>query len=381
MRSDWREISRYCQEAVLAGFLTVFTISCGLSSSKTQVTVSINNVEPRRDVNGEIIDAHDGCLQFFDGQFYLYGTAYGKTDGFTNNDFRVYSSPDIQHWTFEGTLLKKRPNAIYFRPYVICNPKTHEYVLWYNWYSNAVQWIGHEGVAISKTPVGPFTIVNPDVHLAHPSPGDSSLFEDDDGTGYLIYTSINEGYTVRVERLAPDYLNSTGESSMALAAGAEAPILFRRNKLYYALCGPRCAFCPQGSDVDVFMAPSPMGPFVEVSNINRDPEADAPTVYAPRTGSVSGPSGNFIIQVTNRSESHLNAPFVRAQETWVAKFPVTKGGDIFIWMADRWQSTPDGIKGHDFQFWSAPLKFDPVAGTIMPIERVTRWDITWLMSR
>jgi len=374
-------LGKYCQGVGLAFFLAVFMISCGQSSSQRQVSVSINNIEPRRDVNGEIIDAHDGCLQYFDGRFYLYGTAYGKTDGYTNNDYRVYSSPDLGHWTFEGTLLKKRPDAIYFRPYVVFNQKDRKYVLWFNWYSHAVQWVGHEGVATSKTPVGPFTIVNPDVHLAHPSPGDSSPFVDDDGTGYLIYTSISEGYTVRVERLTPDYLDSTGESSQGLAAGGEAPILFRRNKLYYALCGPRCEACPQGSDVLVFMAPSPMGPFVEGPNINRDPKADALIVHAtPQTMGVSGPDGKFVVQATNRSESHLNAPFVPAQETWIAKISASEGEAMFIWMADRWQSTPDGIKGHDFQFWSAPLKFDPLNDTILPIQKVTRWDVTWAMG-
>jgi len=332
-------------------------------------------------VKGEIIDAHDGCLQFFDGRFYLYGTAYGKTDGYTNNDFRVYSSPDIQHWTFAGTLLPNRPEAIYFRPSVVFNPKTRQYVLWYNWYSNAVQWVGHQGVAVSKTPVGPFAIVNPDVPLAHAGPGDGSLFVDDDGTGYLIYTSISEGYTVRVERLTPDYLKSAGESSAALAAGAEAPILFRRNKLYYALCGPRCTFCPQGSDVLVFMASSPLGPFVEAPNINRHPKADALTVHAaPQTMNVSGPAGTFVVQATNRSESHVNAPFIPAQETWVAKIHASAGQDIFIWLADRWQSTPDGLKGHDFQFWSSPLRFDPRNEAILPIEYVSGWDITWVWN-
>jgi hypothetical protein len=45
-------------------------------------------------------------------------------------------------------------------------------------------------------------------------------------------------------------------------------------------------------------------------------------------------------------------------------------------MADRWQSTPDGIKGHDFQFWSAPLKFGS-DGSIEPLKNITRWDIVW----
>ena len=66
-------------------------------------TVTISNVEPRRDVTGAIVDAHDGNLLFADGRYYLYGTAYGKTAGYSiNNRFRVYSSPDLEHWTFEG---------------------------------------------------------------------------------------------------------------------------------------------------------------------------------------------------------------------------------------------------------------------------------------
>ena len=80
-------------------FVSVFSIAALITScdrkqpDEKSRTVTINNVEPRRDVAGEIIDAHDGCLQFFNGRYYLYGTAYGKTDGITNNDFRVYSSP------------------------------------------------------------------------------------------------------------------------------------------------------------------------------------------------------------------------------------------------------------------------------------------------
>lgn len=53
-------------------------------------TVTIRNDVPRRDVQGHIIDAHDGCLHFFNGRYYLYGTAYGRTAGYTiNNRFRV----------------------------------------------------------------------------------------------------------------------------------------------------------------------------------------------------------------------------------------------------------------------------------------------------
>jgi hypothetical protein len=41
-------------------------------------------------------------------------------------------------------------------------------------------------------------------------------------------------------------------------------------------------------------------------------------------------------------------------------------------MGDRWGSRPDGVKGHDFQFWSAPLRFG-ADDNILPIENVPTW--------
>ena len=345
------------------------------SSPKTFRTGTINNVEPRRDVAGEIIDAHDGCLQLFNGSFYLYGTAYGKTDGLTNNDFRVYSSPDLEHWTLEGRLLGKRTSGIYFRPNVVFNPNTRKYVLWYNWYSNSVTWIGHDGVATSDTPIGPFKIANANVQLAHSSPGDGSLFVDEDGAGYIIYTAMGEGYTIQVERLTPDYLGSTGETSSPLAAAGEAPVLFRRNNLYYALLGPRCAFCPEGSEVQVFIATSPLGPFSTTpqSNINRRPQPAVPAIQDTNEIKIPTTEGIFTLHPKENMMVNMNnVPVIPAQQTWVAKIP-TSEGPIFIWMGDRWQSCPDRVKGHDFQFWSPPLEFTP-AGELLPVKDVPIWN-------
>ena len=32
------------------------------------------------------------------------------------------------------------------------------------------------------------------------------------------------------------------------------------------------------------------------------------------------------------------------------------GATEFVWTGDRWQQAPDGVKGHEGQFW-APLRF------------------------
>jgi hypothetical protein len=100
--------------------------------------------------------------------------------------------------------------------------------------------------------------------------------------------------------------------------------------------------CPGGSPVQVSSATSPLGPFLILPDINGSPEKGVPNIPA--------------------------------QETWVARIP-TPGGPLFVWMADRWGSSPDGMNGHDFQFW-APLKFGP-EGEILPIKVVKQWHISW----
>src|ERR1019366_330575 len=126
-----RSIALYLASCfVLAG-----SPSCAPAKAPRFRAVAINNSQPRRDVNGNIIDAHDGCLQFFEGRYYLYGTAYGKSAGYgINNRFRVYSSPDLVRWRFDGELLKSPPDGIVYCPSVVYNSRTHKYVLWYNWY-------------------------------------------------------------------------------------------------------------------------------------------------------------------------------------------------------------------------------------------------------
>jgi hypothetical protein len=45
-----------------------------------------------------------------------------------------------------------------------------------------------------------------------------------------------------------------------------------------------------------------------------------------------------------------------------------------MWMGDRWGSTPDGIKGHDFQVW-LPLEFGD-EGVVRPLAGLSVWQVT-----
>jgi hypothetical protein len=367
---------------ILACLLVVFAFYYIRQAAKT-VTATISNTEPRRDVTGQIIDAHRGCLQLFNGIFYLYGTAFGTNqDGAAEGlTFVVYSSPDLQKWTYAGKLLKDPPDGFYSRAFIVFNPTTRKYVAWYSWFPKL--WNGQAGIAVSDTPTGPFVVVRPKAHLIGKRPGDGSLFVDDDGTGYYIYTDMQEGYALRVEQLTPDFLDTDGKSSNIMAEGSEAPVLFRRKNIYYALCGPLCPDCPEGSEVQVFTSDSPLGPFSTKLSLNinhRDvndaaDSSAASDTFTNRPGnafpteSTSGSNGSMVL--INRATSNPNIP---VQETWVLKLPAGDDSD-YVWIADRWGSAPDGVKAHDLQYWS-PLQFSD-DGQILPLKKVRKWNISF----
>ena len=76
-------------------FIITVALTCMAPGLLRAATATISNAEPRRDIHGNILDAHDGCLEYFEGQFYLYGTRYGKTNGFgKTNRYVCFSSPD-----------------------------------------------------------------------------------------------------------------------------------------------------------------------------------------------------------------------------------------------------------------------------------------------
>jgi hypothetical protein len=306
-------------------------------------TITISNINPRKDAQGNIIDAHDGRLIKFGKQYYIYGTVYGKTTGMTSNYFRSYSSPDLVQWTKNDTLLKGQTPVLEFRPHVVYNRSTKKYVLFFNWYLPGT-FNGEVGVATSDRPEGPFAIKTDSLHLSNGSPGDYNILLDYDDNAYIVYTSIAAGHLQFVQKLTGDYLTIASQTTYQVTTTGctEAAAFFKRDGIYYIALGECCCFCSQGAGAQVYTAKSPMGPYTLVSDINRN-------------------AGNSII--------------IPAQQTFITEIPVS-GGMAFLWMGDRWFSAPNGdgaahscgdaysgTKGWDFQYWSPPLSFD-TNGTI-----------------
>ena len=292
---------------------------------------TIQNHTPRLDTNGEVIDCHDGCLRFFEGAYFLYGTSYADTDGFTRaNRYVAYRSTDLERWEPLGDLLDAPLHGVGYRPYVVQRPSDGRYVLWFNWYP--VLWEGRFGVATSATPGGPFTVEVPAAGVSQPEPGDHNVVVGDDGTGWLIYTSIpdttGEGdHGMLVEKLRPDLLGGTGEVSDFLDFRVEAPSLFQRGGVWWALFGNTCCFCPEGAGAKLYRADHPLGPWTFVEDINRDG------------------AGAIVVPGQQTDVTRLPRPGAAPGEN-----------DLWLFMADRWGSRPDGVKGHDPQHWE-PMTF------------------------
>ena len=347
---------------MLLSFLTLGLLLClGCPASVTETVyrgdaaarVLISNSQPRTTLDGETLPAHDGGVYHYgagdEAGWYFYGMSYGlcKEDpeggcadhsanacGFRDDhNVSIYRSPDLsQHsWSYVGSALpKERPKAIYYRPKVLHNVRTKQYVLWVNW-RECLSCSLYYLTATSASPTGPFVLANANVTTRYRDGGDFTVFADDDGAGYLLYQSRASGHIASVERLSDDYTDSLGavdpakhSSGLFGPKGIEAPVLFKRKGFYYASVGKDCCFCAAGSGVTFFTAAKPLGPWSQRGQIGRYPNGSS---------------------------------VPRAQQNFVIPVPGSEGETTYLWTGDRWQSAPDGLKDHDLQSW-LPLEFE-----------------------
>ena len=235
----------------------------------------------------------------------------------------LFTSPDLENWTFVRDIYptENRQEGIYFRPKVIYNESTQEYVLWINYLAPASSPLVSYPkamlvVATSKSPSGPFETRTEKVDLTVTGAGDFTLLVDPkDNAGYLFYDAWGNNHKVVVEKLTDDYLNSTAQNAVTISPSKnEAPMVLERNGWYYLMFGPTCCFCREGSGAQVYTAPSPMGPWTD-SGIDIN----------PKTGFMK--IGDRTIKAQNNYIAHLNGEY--------------------IYTADLWTSAPDHLKSHD----------------------------------
>lgn len=253
------------------------------------------------------------------------------------------------------------------------NKRSRLYVLWIN-AQNCASACPPGSVACyltwtSSSPTGPFEAQGP-VHTrftAEGGVGDFSLFLDDDEhqTGWVIHKRTGRapppnGHRMLIEKLSPDYLRSTNETLGVFGDPfVEAPVLFKRKGVYYALFGKCCCFCAGGSGVGVYTAATAAGPYTKHQNIG------CPTEPQGTCGCSSTPD-------PDRSCAAMKS-VTMAQQNFVIQIPPTHPGEEtqFLWTGDMWQSACrihglNCVKGWDLQYWS-PLSWNDTTHPPLPV--------------
>ncbi len=241
------------------------------------------------DTDGNFINAHGAGVLYIDSVYYLFGEikrgATWLVPGQNWEDYRVpaggvscYSSTDFQHWVYRGVALSPKTDGsdldtgmVIERPKVIYNAATRKFVMWMHIDSNNYAY-ARAGVAISDKPEGPYRYlgsVRPNGQMSR----DMTLFRDDDGKAYLVYSSENN-QTMQVCRLSEDYLHPTTDfRRILIGRNREAPALFKNAGRYYLLTSACTGWSPNSALLAT--AVSPMGPWKELGNPCRGPGSDS----------------------------------------------------------------------------------------------------------
>lgn len=275
------------------------------------------------DNNGVHINAHGGGLLYHDGVYYWFGEH--KIEGQAGNRAHVgvhcYASRDLYNWNDAGIALAVANDpaspivkgCVIERPKVIFNRLTGKFVMWFHLekaelptYEAALA-----GVALADRVTGPYTFL----HAMRPNAGhwpinaradqksaksirqareaaallpegkrlapqdanvlgcdfaggqqsrDQTVFADDDGTAYHIYSSENNS-ALHIARLNPDYCSHSGEYVREFEMRRmEAAAPFRHANAYYLLMSGCSGWAP--NTARLASAPALFGPWTELGN-------------------------------------------------------------------------------------------------------------------
>lgn len=279
------------------------------------------------DNNGVHINAHGGGLLYDNDTYYWFGEH--KIEGDAGNKAYVgvhcYSSKNLRNWKDEGIALSVAPEGsgsdiesgcILERPKVVYNAKTKKYVMWFHLELKGMEYkAARSGVAVSDKVTGPYKFVRsmrpnagqwpineedhrkipldegqytdyPDGLPAHTDSlnilgrdfhtgqmaRDMTIFVDDDGKAYHIYSS-EENSTTHIAELSDDYLSHTGKYVRVFVDRyMEAPAVFNRNGKYYFIGSGCTGWAPNAARSAV--AESIWGPYTELGNPCRGKDAE-----------------------------------------------------------------------------------------------------------
>lgn len=242
-------------------FAACFALPC-LSASFVMAhadsTEAIHSGVAWFDDRAEMVSAHGAGVLKEGDRYYLFGE-FKRDRSNEFNGFSCYSSSDLVNWKFERIALPVQkegrlgPNRVGERPKVMKCPTTGEFIMFMHTDDSGYRdpSVGH---ATSDTIDGEYTFrgtLNYDGHRI--KKWDMGVFQDDDGTGYLITHSGN------LYRLTDDYKSVAATVVENMTGGCESPAIFKRDGTYYWLGSGLTAW--QRNDNYYFTAKELKGPW------------------------------------------------------------------------------------------------------------------------
>jgi hypothetical protein len=226
--------------SIVSSIAVLFLVA--LAACEGQVT-SFTPGQTIRDTDGKPIKAFAGGISYFNGMYYWYGEF--KNGTFPTAEISCYTSTDLLNWKYRGSMVpglhegKLAPYLSVERPHVIYNDTTKKYVMWTH-PENKEYNMGLTAVFVSGSPTGPFSLSGI-FHDRGPDGGgpfnednrDQSIFKDDDGKAYHIFSSHKNNGLV-ISEMSSDYLRPSGKS-IDVGLVCEAPTVFKRNGVYFLL--------------------------------------------------------------------------------------------------------------------------------------------------
>lgn len=343
-------------------FIALLVFSEVMTAQNSKRTICSGERWP--DTDGQHINAHGGGILCYGGKYYWFGEHKSENTSEALVGITCYSSVDLWRWTSEGVVLPVSEDedsdivkgCTMERPKVIYNEKTKKFVLWFHL---ELKGKGYEAaraaVAVSSTPAGPYQLirsgrVNPGIYPFDMTEKarnerldpneyqewwtpqwriavekglllkrdledgqmsrDMTLFVDDDGTAYHIYSS-EENLTLQIAELTDDYLNHTGKYIRLFPGGHnEAPAIFKKDGTYWMITSGCTGWEP--NEARLFSATSIWGPWLQHPN---------PCIGKGREKTFGGQS-TYILPV------HKNC-YIFMADMWRPKEPIDSR---YIWL-------------------------------------------------
>ncbi len=357
-------------------FLSILAFSlaaslCGAQELRTQFIPD----QPWPDNKGVHINAHGGGILFHEGTYYWFGEhkISGKAGNLAHVGVHCYTSTDLYNWQDAGIALAvsddpKSPivkECVIERPKVIYNAKTQKFVMWFHLELKGKSYDASlSGLAVADQPTGPYTFVralrpdagtwpinvtdeqkaglkdaaklkrkklyggpNPETPkynlLARDFEGgqmarDMTLFVDDDGKAYHIFSS-EENSTLHISELSDDYQSHSGKWIRVFEhRWHEAPAICKHNGRYWMISSGCTAWEPNAARSMV--ADHIWGPWKELENpctgVNPHNQLGPEKTF--------GGQSTFILPVQGKPGA-----FIAMFDIWRPKDAITGG---YIWL-------------------------------------------------